>query len=417
MKREAFAPYRVARTASTAARVLSRYALLQLRDEVGPFRPRLQEWQRAHELAATSLRDLGLDLRGLFVKVCQVGGARADVLPEPFLRHLGPFHDDVPPRDFASLVAEVEAAVGKPLDRVFAEIDETPLAAASLAQVHRARLRSGEAVAIKIQYPEIGKLAGIDLGSVRRVARVAQHLRTDFPIRTLVDELAHMVSLELDFLREAEATERVRKAFEGAPEFSIPRVYREFCSRRVLVLEYLDGIRISDVERLKAAGADLTRVTTRIADAYRRMIFEHGFFQGDPHPGNLLWLPGDRVGILDFGLAKELPPGFAKSVATLLVSALAGDTARAAEAAEAAGFTLDPERIDALVPFVRRFLSLQGDADSENFLSANPVLGIPHHFTLIARVVILLNGLSQTLAPGQALIQRAFMGELAAQLG
>jgi cytochrome P450/predicted unusual protein kinase regulating ubiquinone biosynthesis (AarF/ABC1/UbiB family) len=406
--------YRMLRIAGTVAAALRRYEWLRVRERFGrPSTP--ADWERAHDRTAAALHDLGIDLAGLFVKVCQVVGARADVFPAPFIRRLGRFHDRVPPRPWAALRPHVERELGRPLGEVFSEIDAEPLAAASLAQVHRARLRDGSPVVIKVQYPEIARLARVDLASLRRALAVVAKIESNFDLRSVVMEVAEFVGLELDFAREADSTERVRAAFAGDPAVRVPSVHREYSSGKLLVLEYLDGIKVTDLDRLRAAGVDLEQVARQVAHVYATMIFRHGFFQGDPHPGNLLVLPGGGIGVLDFGLAKELPEGFGASVAAMILAGLGGDGAGALAAARAAGFTVadgDPATIPALV------LMLLGERDADRsvsaLLAANPVRQVPSHFALIGRVLILLNGLSHTLAPGQLLVQRALVEELAA---
>ncbi len=407
---------RVSAIARSVAAALGRYEWLQLRERLGrPAAP--AAWERAHERTAGALHDLGIDLAGLFVKVCQVAGARADVFPAPFARRLGRFHDRVPPRPFAVVRPWIERELGRPLDALFAQVDETPLAAASLAQVHRATLRDGARVVLKVQYPEIAGLARVDLASLRRAVRVVARLEPSFDFRSIVEEVAEFVALELDFAREAATTERIREAFAGDPTVRVPRVYREHCTGKLLVLEYLDGIKITDLERLSAAGVDLRAAATRVAGIYARMIFEHGFFQADPHPGNLLVLPDGAIGLLDFGLAKELPAGFGRAVAAMIVHGLAGNAAGAVAAARAAGFEVADGSPAALVALILAFMGdREGETGLRDLLRETPVSRVPSHFGLIARVMLLLNGLSHVLAPGEMAIQRAFVEVLASQV-
>jgi cytochrome P450/predicted unusual protein kinase regulating ubiquinone biosynthesis (AarF/ABC1/UbiB family) len=408
-----FAVYRVLRIALVAGPAILAYRWLVLRERLGrPASP--AAWERVHDRTARRLHDIGVHLAGFFVKLCQIVGARADVFAEPFIRRLSRFHDAVPPRPFTEVRQWIERELGRPVDDVFRSVDETPLAAASLAQVHRAVLRDGTPVVVKVQYPEVARLARVDLGSLRVVARLAGGLLRGFDVRSIMDEIAEFVALELDFEREARSTDRVRAALRDDPTVRIPRLHAEYTRPRLLVLEYLDGIKVADTEALAAAGHDLHVVTERIGRLYARMIFEQGFFQGDPHPGNLLVLPGTVIGLLDFGLAKELPPGFGAAVAELLTRGLSGDVPGAVAAARRAGFDVRDDQATALPALM---LALLGDRDemmnADALIAETPITKVPSHFGLIARVMLLLNGLSHRLAPGELLVQRALIEEVA----
>jgi ubiquinone biosynthesis protein len=408
-----FPPYRVAMIARAFAAALGRYEWLQVVERLG-LEAKADDWLSAHDRTAEALHDLGVHLGGFFIKLCQVVGARADVLPEPFIRRLGRFHDRVPPRPFDEMKPALEHELGRPLGEVFRTFDESPVAAASLAQVHHAVLHDGSEVAVKIQYPQVARLARIDLASLRRVMRVAALVEPNFDLRSIVEEVAHLVGLELDFALEAVSTERVRAAFMGDQRVRIPRVYAEYSTAKLLVLEYLDGVRIADIEALRAAGFDPRAVAADVGRIYATMMFRHGFFHGDPHPGNLLVLPGGVIGLLDFGLAKELPADFGPTVGRMLLSAAAGDGEGATAAARALGFEVgkaNPEVVLALVGGLTG-----GDFDDANLrtmLGQSPIKQIPSHFGLIARCMLLLNGLSHRLAPGERVVQAAMLEALA----
>jgi ubiquinone biosynthesis protein len=405
----------VARVGLALARVLPRYLILLARDRVAVFPTNPADWERAHGAAAREVKRVALSLAGGFTKAAQILGARADFLPAPFIEELSQFHDAVPPRPFATLVPLLERDLGRDLDRVFASIESEALAAASLAQVHRATLRDGSRVVVKIQYPEIRHIIPLDLGLLRRVVAIVQRLQRLIDLRALVNEVTRFIELELDFRREVRATERLGRSLAGETGVVVPRVYRELCGESVIVLEYLEGIQVARTAALVAAGHKLPEVARKIGALYGSMIFEHDFFHGDPHPGNLLVLPDGRIGLLDFGLCKELPPGFARLVAQMMVSAMIGDSASALAAAGALGFdtaAMRPEHLRSLL------LMALGDSDTDagllDILSESRVRRIPEDFALVVRTLILLNGLSHRLAPRRRLIQAELLQHLAA---
>jgi len=408
-------PVRMLRVALGVVRVLPRYLLLRLRARTRRFPPAPADWERAHDAAAREVERIALSLAGAFVKAAQVLGARADFLPAPFIDRLSQFHDAVPPRPFATLAPLVERDLGRPLGEVFASVEPEALAAASLAQVHRATLRDGSRVVIKIQYPEIRRIIPLDLGMLRRVVALVQRVQRRLDLRSLVAEVTRFIELELDFPREVANTERLAKTLADVPGVVVPRVHRALCGEHVIVLEYLEGIQVGRTAELAAAGHKPASVARRVGALYGAMIFEHDFFHGDPHPGNLLVLPDGRIGLLDFGLCKELPPGFARLVAQMMVSAMIGDSDAALAAAERLGFDVAAMRPEHLRPLM---LMMIGDSDGEagllDILGESEVRRIPEDFALVARTLVLLNGLSHRLAPGRRLLQAELLTHLAA---
>ncbi len=408
--------YRVLRAGVTIVAALLRYLLLKVRRWIPGLRPTARSWDRAHGKTGRAIYRLATRQGGAIIKLGQVVGARADVMPPALIAPLRGLHDQVPARPFAALRAHVERQLGRPVDEVFASIDERALAAASLAQVHRARLITGEDVVIKIQYPEARRLFPVDLGSMRRAIRVVRWLaRLD--LRPLADELAAMIALELDFAREAASTTRIRANFADDAGVRVPRVHEALSTDQLLVLEFLDGTPLSKPDALRADGVDLRALADRVATLYATMIFDHGFFHGDPHPGNLLVADGGQViALLDFGMAKELPAGFADGAAAMIVKGLAGDVDGAIAAARTIGF--DPTGDPASFTEMLRMLmgDHRGGRNPLDVLRGAAMKDIPGHFTLIGRVMILLNGLSHTLVPGERVIAQAIARRLAPRI-
>jgi ubiquinone biosynthesis protein len=407
--------YRMLRIAVALARVLPRYWILMARGALGVRPPTARAWDRAHQAAADQIRRLALALEGGLIKVAQIGGARADLFPRAFIDALSQFHDAVPPRPLASLTPMLEAELGAPLGEIFATIEPVPLGAASLAQVHRARLRDGSDVVIKIQYPEARRIIPLDLRMARRVVGVIQRMTGSLDLRSLAAEVTRFVELELDFRREATSTARLGRILANDRDVCVPRIHERWTRDRVIVMDYLDGIQVTRTEALRAAGHAPSDVARRVGRLYGAMLFEHGFFHGDPHPGNLLVLPDGRIGLLDFGLCKELPAGFARSVAQMMVSALIGDRAEALAAAARLSFDVEEIRPEHLRSLVLRVVGDAGDGDDlASVLRTTRIRKIPDDFALVLRTMILLNGLSHRLAPGRRLVQAELLKHLAA---
>jgi ubiquinone biosynthesis protein len=406
---------RRARVFAGLARIMPRYLVLILRDRTQRLATTQRAWDRVHHAAAREIRNIALGFAGAFTKAAQIGGARADILPQPFIDELSQFHDAVPPRPYEAMHEIIERELGGDLGEFFATFEREALAAASLAQVHRATLPDGTEIVVKVQYPEIQRVIPSDLNILRRVVRLIQRLQSHIDLRTIVEEVTSNIELELDFAREVASTQRLGGILAEAPGVRVPAVHVDLCRGHVIVLEYIEGIQVSRTEELVAAGHRLSDVARRIGALYGEMIFEHGFFHGDPHPGNLLVLPDGTIALLDFGLCKELPKGFAGLLAEMMVSAMVGDSPRALAAASELGFEIDSLEADHLRTMM---LMTIGDSDGDDsffdIVSASRIRKIPDDFALVVRTLILLNGLSHRLVPGRRLIQAELLKHLAA---
>jgi ubiquinone biosynthesis protein len=268
---------------------------------------RLRELQeRVHLIPPPErLRRACEELGPTFVKLGQLAAARTRILPVEFTDELAKLQDQVAPVPFAAIREVIEAEWQQPLDKVLASLDETPIGSASIAQVHRATLVTGELVVVKVQRPGIQKTVAEDLAILRRLSRLAEtHLpewRAHRP-KALVEELARSLEQELDFAREGAHLDRFGWQFRDEPSIYIPTVHHKFTTPRVLVMEHVDGIKASRIETLVAAGFDPRELARRITDLVMKQIFTHGFFHADPHPGNIQIMADQRVCFLDFGM-------------------------------------------------------------------------------------------------------------------
>ena len=317
--------WRFGNVAFLAASVYTGYKSLQLcgkvlRRKLPDSAMRRQDLRAARALYATAIR-----LEGLLIKASQFIATRADVLPDEWVSTLAGLHDRVPPRPFAVIRQQIERELKRPIDSVYAEFDPKPLASASLAQVHRAKLRDGRACAVKVQYPNIESIIRADLRNMMTVLRWLAWIEPDFDYQILAREALKYIPMELDFEHEASNAETLRANFAGRDDLAVPEIYREFTTRRVLTMELVDGIKITDIEALERAGIDKHAVAQKLIDHFCEMILRDGFFHADPHPGNILVQPGPRLVYLDFGLAKDFPPRFREGMVRLTFAILTGN--------------------------------------------------------------------------------------------
>jgi predicted unusual protein kinase regulating ubiquinone biosynthesis (AarF/ABC1/UbiB family) len=289
---------------------------------------------RRYRGAARNFRQLAARLGGVWIKVGQFLSARVDVLPEAVTAELAALQDEVNPEPFEAMRGVVEPELGSPLESHYAWFDPNPLASASLGQVHRARLASGEAVVVKIQRPGIDALIRVDLAAL---ATVVGWLKRYRPIRRRADldallaEFSRTLWEEVDYLAEAENARRFATMFADDPDVRIPAVYADHTTRRVLTLEDVYFIKITDYAAVEAAGVSRAEAADRLFRTYLRQIFLEGFFHADPHPGNLFVEPLDgrwRLVFVDFGMVGRLSANVKQGLRDLAVAVGARDLDR-----------------------------------------------------------------------------------------
>jgi len=377
---------------------------------------RQRDWYDAqHDRAARRLRDTAIRLEGLLIKVCQFMGSRADVLPQRFIDVLSQLHDRVPPRPFREIRPHIEASLGRPLQQCFAQVDEVPLASASLAQVHRGRTHDGQDVAIKVQYPDIDRVVATDLANFSFFVHLLVRLEPNFDLRIVLREVQTLIPLELDFVREAANARRFAAEFAGDPTVRFPVPVDHLVSLQVLTMDFIDGVKITDLAALERLGIDKHAVADLLTRTCVKQILEHGFFHGDPHPGNLLVRRENgqlQLVVLDLGLSKEFTRELRDGIIRLTVAIIGKDPHAIGDAFRALGFRLRDGGDDTFVALGELFLGQalatgRAYADLEMVeriqnellaaIRANPIVRAPSDLMLVLRVMGLLSGIGKTL--------------------
>jgi predicted unusual protein kinase regulating ubiquinone biosynthesis (AarF/ABC1/UbiB family) len=291
--------------------------------------------------AGRRMRLTAFRLKGVIVKAGQFLSMRQDILPQSFIKELADLQDSLPAAPFAAVGPSIEHELRSKLNRVFASFEEDAIAAASLAQVHKAVLLDGTKVAVKIFRPRMEKLIQVDLSTLRLIAKVTQR----FPSLTrkmnfveLHRQFKETIERELDCRQELIHLQRFAEIFSDDERIAVPRAYEEYTTQRLLVMEYIDGARITDRKRWMEWGVNGLSIAETLLEAYFRQFLVYGFIHVDPHPGNLLILPDKRLCFLDFGMINELKNNEIHSIRGLMQSILMRDTDGILTAFEQLGF-------------------------------------------------------------------------------
>ncbi|HLT57746.1 MAG: AarF/UbiB family protein [Limnochordales bacterium] len=307
------------------------YALdqLDLQDLV-PFGRRVLPPAPPEQTRGARLRAALEALGPTFVKLGQILSTRPDIVPEDVVEELSLLQDHVPAVPVDQVIPVVEAELGRPLSEAFASFDPEPLAAASIGQVHRATLPDGTGVAVKVRRPGVEEVVETDLEILQDLARLIEERWRPERISPVafVDEVARVLRREMDYRLEAGNIQRFRRAWAGDPRVRIPRVYWDLTTSRVLVMEYLSGVKVDDRAGLERLGVDPRQIARLGAEIFLQQVLIDGVFHGDPHPGNLLVLDDGSLGMLDFGIVGRLDQELLDAVADLFVGVTRRDTER-----------------------------------------------------------------------------------------
>ncbi|HRS90934.1 MAG TPA: AarF/UbiB family protein [Candidatus Marinimicrobia bacterium] len=377
------------------------------------FVPRSRRNQFSGLSHAERIRRALEELGPTFVKIGQVLSLRPDIIPAEIAAELAKLQDEVSPLPYDVITNVIQTELGAEPDTVFQNIQSEPLAAASLAQVHKGVLISGEPVAIKVQRPEAESLINTDIEILYDLASILQNFFLEnfaIDILAFLREFDRSIHQELDFALEGRNLRRFRKFFAGDETIFIPNYFAEYSTSKLLVMELVEGIKATEVEKLEAAGIDLQVIAQRGVEASFRQVFEFGFFHADPHPGNIMILPGNIIAPIDFGMVGQIDEDTIDNLGHVVVGVLHKDITRTLRSLEdLTGADLSAVAHDLrfdLMTFINNYselplkdlqLSLLMDDFFE--LVRKYHLRIPSHLALMLKALVTVEGLARILWP------------------
>jgi ubiquinone biosynthesis protein len=385
----------------------------RLRDVLGRDAPPVAEGEplpSPDRSTAQRFRQLLAELGPTFTKLGQLLSTRPDLLPAHWIEELEALQDQCPPLPAAEIRQEIERGLGRPVGELFAALHEEPLASASIAQVHLATTHAGERVVVKVQRPRIRDRIESDLALLYYLATVLEAVIEETGVHPtgIIEEFDRTVHEELDFSNEARNASAMRDAARGRDFLVIPRVHAELSSATVLTLDYVEGTKVSEVTA--EAGFDLEQVAKNIIEAAFRQLFEDGLFHGDPHPGNILVLPGNRIALIDFGLVGRLSRIQQEALVTMIVAVALRDPDSVARIMNRIGVpdvhTPIAEFRDDIRHILDRYLGLKLDEIRTATLLRDLLdlavrhrIRVPKEYAVLAKASITIEGIIRRLYP------------------
>ncbi|MEA1963067.1 MAG: AarF/ABC1/UbiB kinase family protein [Patescibacteria group bacterium] len=353
------------------------------------------------------------DLGPTFVKLGQILSTRPDLIPCEFVKEFSKLQDNVQPFDFSEVKEIFKKEFGRPIDELFIEFDESPVASASLSQVHKAKLPGGEAVAVKVQRPKIEERIKSDISILFDLVKFMEKRLINGNIYQpieIVKEFSKTIKQELDFVSEGRNIDKFRVNFKNSETAYIPKVYWQLTTSRILTMEYIKGVKISDIASSRDSQYDKKIISARGADMILKQIFVDGFFHGDPHPGNIFIIENNVIALLDFGMVGRVEEDTMVNMASLLIAAIGNDTDKIIKALEQMEI-VDPEMdIKELKIEIKNFIDkyygvplkqLKISAIIEEILEImiHHQIKMPSDLILLAKSLVTIEGVGRDLDP------------------
>ena len=370
---------------------------------------------------AKEFSELLVDLGPAFIKAGQALSTRPDIIPKVVLEELAQLQDQLPGFDSKLAMACIENDLHAPIESIFKNLDENPISAASLGQVHQGYLLNGNKVAVKVQRPGLREQITLDLYIVRNIANWLNKniglIRSD--LVALIDELGKRVFEEMDYLNEANNAEKFKKLHEHNKNIAVPKIYRKETSRRVLTMEWIDGVKLTNLEAVKALGIDPDKMIDIGVNCSLQQLLEHGFFHADPHPGNLLALPDGRLCYLDFGMMSEVTIESRTGLIQAVVHLVNRSFKKLSKDFVDLGFLAEDVNLEPIIPAFEKVFSqaLESGVNAMDFKSVTDDLSgvmykfpfrVPPYYALIIRSLVTLEGIALSVDPDFKILGAAY---------
>ncbi len=362
---------------------------------------------------ANQLREMITALGPTYIKVGQALSTRPDLIRQDFLDELIKLQDQLPPFSTNEAFQIIESQLNKPIEDLYREISPEPIAAASLGQVYKARLYSGEQVAVKVQRPNLLPIITLDLFLMRWATTWVTPflpLNLGHNLMIVVDEFGVKLFEEIDYINEGRNAEKFAANFQDDPEIKVPLIYWRYTSRNVLTLEWIDGIKLTDIEGIQRAGLNQDNIIRVCVNAGMRQLLEFGFFHADPHPGNLFVLADGRMAFIDFGMMDQLTQHTKETIAGSIVHVINKDYASLTKDFVELGFLTPDIDISPIIPALEKVLdnAIGESVGNFNFKTITDEFSdlmfeypfrVPAQFSLIIRSLVTQEGVALTLNP------------------
>ena len=380
----------------------------------------LKDEQRARA-RARECAELLVDLGPAFIKAGQALSTRPDIVPPLLLEELAQLQDQLPGFDSDLAMACIEEDLGAPIDSIYDQLDRDPISAASLGQVHKGVLKGGGKVAVKVQRPGLREQITLDLYIVRNIAAWLNSniglIRSD--LVALIDELGKRVFEEMDYLNEASNAEKFRELHSHNVRIAVPAIHREATSRRVLTMEWIDGVKLTNLEAVRAMGVDPDDMVEVGVNCSLQQLLEHGFFHADPHPGNLLALEDGRLCYLDFGMMSEVSRESRTGLIQAVVHLVNRNFGKLSKDFVTLGFLAEDVNLDPIVPAFESVFSqaLEVGVNRMDFKAVTDDMSgvmykfpfrVPPYYALIIRSLVTLEGIALSVDPEFKILGAAY---------